>query len=896
MSTNRADFREAMKDPVCGMSVDPATAKHAHTHAGETYYFCCGRCAEKFKASPDKYLNHSAKSPSASSGMLAMPSPTSSVTVAARSNDPVCGMDVNPSTARHKSEHGGKTYYFCSAHCLEKFRANPASYLAPRSLAAPGTALTQNAAAPTRVTSQPPAGEYVCPMCPEVRKTKAGSCPSCGMALEPEMPAAPTRIGYTCPMHPEIIRPTPGSCPICGMALEPRTVTATEEENPELRDMARRFWGGVALTVPLLVIAMADMLPGMPIQRALPSGWLPWLELFLATPVVLWGGWPFFQRGWASIVNRSTNMFTLIAMGTGAAYVYSLIATMFPSIFPASFREMSGAPAVYFEAAAAITTLVLLGQVLELRARTRTGAAIRALLDLSPKTARILRDGAEEDIPLDQVKPGERLRVRPGEKVPVDGVVLEGASAIDESMITGESIPVEKATGSRVIGATLNGTGSFVMRAERVGSETLLAQIVQMVSKAQRSRAPIQRVADRVAAWFVPAVIAIAVVTFILWSFFGPEPRLAHALVNAVAVLIIACPCALGLATPMSIMVGTGRGAQTGVLIRNAEALEILEKVNTLVLDKTGTLTAGKPSVESVVPVAGLDDSELVRLVASLEQGSEHPLGAAIVAAAKENGLALASVTEFQSLTGRGASGKVDGKTVVAGNEKLFQGLGLSLNALQIQADELRRNGQTVIFAAIDGRPSGVIGIADTIKDSTPQAIRDLRAEGLRIVMLTGDSRGTAEAVARKLGIAEFEAEVVPDKKSEVVQRLQKEGRTVAMAGDGINDAPALAQADVGIAMGTGTDVAMESGGVILVKGDLAAIARARKLSRATMRNIRQNLFFAFIYNSVGVPIAAGVLYPFFGILLSPIVAAAAMSFSSVSVVTNSLRLRNMRL
>jgi Cu+-exporting ATPase len=896
MSTNHADLSDAMKDPVCGMAVNPATAKHVHTHAGETYYFCCGHCVEKFKASPDKYLNPGAKGPSAGLTMLAMPNPASSVTVDARTKDPVCGMDVNPSTARYKSEHAAKAYYFCSAHCLEKFRANPDSYLAPHPIAAPSTPLAENAAAPAKAAPQPPVGNYICPMCPEVRETKPGPCPSCGMALEPEMPAPTARIEYTCPMHPEIVRPGPGSCPICGMALEPRTATAAEEESPELRNMMRRFLGGVALTVPLLVIAMADMLPGMPVQRALPHGWLPWFELFLATPVVLWGGWPFFQRGWASIVNRSTNMFTLIAMGTGVAYGYSLIATIFPSIFPPSFREMNGTPAVYFEAAAAITTLVLLGQVLELRARTRTGAAIRALLDLSPKTARILRDGTEHDIPLDQVKLGDHLRVRPGEKVPVDGVVLEGASAIDESMITGESMPVEKATGSRVIGATVNGTGSFVMQAERVGSETLLAQIVQMVGKAQRSRAPIQRVADRVAAWFVPAVIAIAVLTFILWSLFGPEPRLAHALVNAVAVLIIACPCALGLATPMAIVVGTGRGAHTGVLIRNAEALEIFEKVDTLVVDKTGTLTAGKPSVESVVPVAGENDSELVRLVASLEQASEHPLGAAIVAAAKENGLALASVAEFQSLTGSGVSGKVDGKTVIAGNEKLFQGLGLSLGSLQLKADELRRKGQTVIFAAVDGRLSGIIGIADPIKPSTPQAIRDLRAEGLRIVMLTGDSRATGEAVARTLGITEFEAEVLPDKKSEVVQRLQKEGRIVAMAGDGINDAPALAQADVGIAMGTGTDIAMESGGVTLVKGDLAGIVRARKLSRATMRNIRQNLFFAFIYNSVGLPIAAGVLYPFFGILLSPILAAAAMSLSSVSVITNSLRLRNVHL
>jgi Cu+-exporting ATPase len=701
-------------------------------------------------------------------------------------------------------------------------------------------------------------------------------------------------------MHPEIVRPGPGSCPICGMALEPRTVTAVEEDNPELRDMTRRFWVSLALTLPLLVIAMADMVRGMPAHAA--GGWLSgdkqsWIELLLATPVVLWGGWPFFRRGWTSIINRSTNMFTLIAMGTGVAYFFSLVATLFPGIFPASFGGgMNGTPPVYFEAAAAIVTLVLLGQVLELRARSRTGAAIRALLDLSPKTARILRDGTERDIPLDQVKLGDRLRVRPGEKVPIDGIVLEGISSVDESMITGESMPVVKEPGSPVIGATVNATGSFVMRAEHVGSETLLARIIQMVSQAQRSRAPIQRLADRIAAWFVPAVIAVAVLTFIVWSLLGPQPRLAHALVNAVAVLIIACPCALGLATPMAIMVGTGRGARAGVLIKNAEALEVLEKVDTLVFDKTGTLTEGKPSVESVTAVSGGDETELVRLVASLEQGSEHPLGSAIVAAARQNNLPLASASKFQSHTGLGISGEVEGKVVMVGNERLFEQLRLPMDELKHQAEDLRRHGQTVIFVTVDGRPAGIIGIADPIKPSTAQALRDLKAAGLSIVMLTGDSRSTAQAVATQLGIDNFEAEILPDKKSAVVRRLQQEGRIVAMAGDGINDAPALAQADVGIAMGTGTDVAMESAGITLVKGDLAGIVRARKLSQATMRNIRQNLFFAFIYNLLGVPIAAGVLYPFFGLLLSPILAAAAMSFSSVSVITNSLRLRNTQL
>ena len=803
-------------------------------------------------------------------------------------------------------DHVGKTYYFCCAHCLEKFRAHPEDYLAPRPAPGAGLHMISIAPAPQAKSAQAKSvavtsaeGAYVCPMCPEVRSPRPGACPRCGMALEPEMPVAATHVEYTCPMHPEIVRPGPGNCPICGMALEPRTVTAQEEDNPELRNMTRRFWISLALTAPLLVIAMGHMLPGVP--RLLPEGWQPWIELLLATPVVLWGGAPFFQRGWTSIVNRSTNMFTLIAMGTGVAYLFSLVATLFPQVFPASFREMGGRPPVYFEAAAAITTLVLLGQVLELRARSRTGAAIRALLDLSPKMARVLRDGREEDIPLEQVVPGDRLRVRPGEKVPVDGKVLEGSSGIDESMITGESIPVSKGPGSPVIGATVNGTGSLVMRAERVGGETLLAQIVRMVSQAQRSRAPIQRLADRVAGWFVPAVIAIAILTFAAWSLFGPEPRLAHALVNAVAVLIIACPCALGLATPIAIMVGTGRGAHAGVLIKNAEALEIMEKVDTLVIDKTGTLTDGKPRVVSVVPMpggkeSGRDENELLRLVASVEQGSEHPLGAAVIEAAKSRGLALASAGEFQSHTGRGVSARVDGSKVLVGNERLLEESGISAAALAQKAEELRRGGQTVILVAVQGQAAGLIGIADSIKASAPGALRDLKAEGLRLVMLTGDSRATAEAVARTLGIEEFEAEVLPDKKSEVVQRLQHDGRTVAMAGDGINDAPALAQADVGIAMGTGTDVAMESGGITLVKGDLAGIVRARKLSQATMRNIRQNLFFAFVYNSVGVPIAAGVLYPFFGLLLSPILAAAAMSLSSVSVISNSLRLRKVKL
>ena len=808
--------------------------------------------------------------------------------------DPVCGMTVDPVTAKHSRTYQDQTYYFCCQHCAEKFEAAPENFLQSAGFVMLGTKPASAAVACEPETPAKP--HYVCPMCPEVRQSKPGACPRCGMALEPEAPVTPKRVEYTCPMHPEIVRRGPGACPICGMALEPRTVSAEAEENPELRDMTRRFWISLVLTAPLLGVAMADMLPGMLVQHALPAGGLPWIELLLATPVVLWGGWPFFQRGWTSVVNRSTNMFTLIAMGTGAAYGYSVAATLAPGIFPASFREMNGTPPVYFEAAAAITTLVLLGQVLELRARGKTGAAIRALLDLTPKMARIVHDRTEQDVPLEQVQPGDRLRVRPGEKIPVDGVVLEGRSSADESMITGESIPVEKEAGSHVIGATVNATGSFIMRAERVGSETLLAQIVQLVSKAQRSRAPIQRLADRVSAWFVPGVIAISIVTFIAWAFLGPEPRLANALVNAVAVLIIACPCALGLATPIAIMVGTGRGAHAGVLVKNAEALEIMEKVDTLVIDKTGTLTEGKPKLVTVIPVAGQQEDELIRLVASLEQGSEHPLGAAIVAAARERGLKLSAAANFESLTGRGIRGRIEGREVLVGNEGWFKEVGLIEPSLSSPAEELRRNGQTVIFVAVDGRIAGVLGVADPIKQSTPQAIRDLKREGLRLVMLTGDSRATAENIARQLQIEEFEAEVLPEQKSEVVRRLQGEGRTVAMAGDGINDAPALAQADVGIAMGTGTDVAMESGGITLVKGDLAGIVRARKLSRATMRNIRQNLFFAFVYNSLGVPIAAGVLYPFFGLLLRPIFAAAAMSFSSVSVITNSLRLRKVDL
>lgn len=710
------------------------------------------------------------------------------------------------------------------------------------------------------------------------------------MALEPETPASITKTEYTCPMHPQIVRSEPGTCPICGMALEPRMV-ASEEENPELRDMTRRFWISAILTVPLLVIAMGGMF-GSPLTPALPEKWQPWLDLLLATPVVLWGGWPFFQRGWASVANRSSNMFTLIAMGTGVAYVYSLIATIVPGMFPPSLREMGHRPAVYFEAAAAIVTLVLLGQVLELRARSRTGAAIRALLNLSPQSARVLRDGVEQDIPLDQVQAGDRLRVRPGEKIPVDGVVVEGHSAVDESMITGESAPVEKNAGSKVIGATVNDSGSFIMRAERVGSETMLAQIVRMVSQAQRSRAPIQRLADRVASWFVPAVIVIAVLTFVAWALFGPEPRLAHAIVNAVAVLIIACPCALGLATPMAIMVGTGRGAHAGVLIKNAEALETLEKVDALVIDKTGTLTEGKPRVTSVLPSPDFHDDELLRLTASLERPSQHPFAAAIVSAAHAKELRLAEVREFNLEPGKGISGLVEGRLVAAGNWPFMQEQGVKQDPLNSDS----ALGESVLYVAVDQNLVGTIHVSDPIKESARGAIQELKRAGLRIVMLTGDNRVVAETISQQLGITDFTAEVIPAGKSQVVKDLRDRGRVVAMAGDGINDAPALAAADVGIAMGTGTDVAIESAGITLLKGDLAGIARARNLSRATMRNIRQNLFFAFIYNSIGVPIAAGILYPFFGLLLSPIFAAAAMSLSSVSVISNSLRLRKVKL
>ncbi len=797
--------------------------------------------------------------------------------------DPVCGMDVDPRSTSHTDSYAGRTYYFCSQHCLSKFQSDPKPYVkqqsAPTEEGRPHTAAAED--------------EYMCPMHPEVRQIGPGTCPKCGMALEPVALPAATRTEYVCPMHLEIVLSEPGNCPVCGMALEPKTILAGDEPNPELADMKRRFWVSVALTIPVVIAAMGDMISGQPLQQLASKRTWTWFELILSSPVILWGGWPFFVRGWQSILNRSLNMFTLIGLGVSVAYVYSLIAAIVPGVFPATFRDDGGNVAVYFEAAAVIVTLVLLGQVLELRARSQTGAAVKALLGLTPKTARLVReDGSEVDVPLDQVQIGARLRVRPGEKVPVDGVVEGGTSSIDESMITGEPIPVEKAAGDRVTGATLNGTGTLVMRADRVGSETLLAQIVRMVSEAQRSRAPIQKLADQVAGYFVPVVIGVSILTFVIWASIGPQPRMSHALIAAVAVLIIACPCALGLATPMSIMVATGKGATMGVLFKNAEAIEFMRKVDTLVVDKTGTLTEGKPKLVAVKPAPGFDEARLLQLAASLERASEHPLAAAIVAGAEARGVAFLAAESFESVTGKGVKARLEGQGVLLGNGRLMEDSGVSPAGLASEAESMRADGQTVMFVAVDGKLAGLIGVADPIKATTAEAIRQLHEENIRIVMLTGDSRTTAQAVASKLGIDDVIAEVLPQDKSNAVGRLQNEGRFVAMAGDGINDAPALAKAQIGIAMGTGTDVAMESAGVTLVKGDLGGIVRARRLSRATMRNIKQNLFFAFVYNALGVPIAAGVLYPVFGLLLSPMIAAAAMSFSSVSVVGNALRLR----
>jgi P-type Cu+ transporter len=826
-------------------------------------------------------------------------------TTTTATKDPVCGMNVDPETAAGHSEYQGETYHFCSKSCKAKFDAEPGRYArsaqqepddksCPHCHAAPKIEIQTTNPEPLRSAD----AKYTCPMHPDVVQDGPGDCPKCGMALEPMTPQAPTsKVEYTCPMHPEIIRDAPGSCPICGMALEPRSVTASEEDNPELREMTRRLWFSAIASAPTLLIGMADMIPGQPLGQVLSMQVSRWLQFGLSTPVVLWGGWPFFVRGFRSIINRSPNMFTLTAIGTGICYVFSVIATLAPGIFPAGLRMADGMVPVYFEASAVITTLLLAGQVLELRARSRTGSAIKALLGLAPKQARIVRpDGLEEDVSVESLKAGDLLRVRPGGKVPVDGEVVEGRSAIDETMVTGESIPVEKTKGDRVTGGTVNATGSFTMRATRVGSATLLSQIVRLVSEAQRSRAPIQSIVDRVSYYFVPAVIIAAAITFIVWLIVGPAPSLAYAIVNAVAVVIIACPCALGLATPMSITVGMGRGAIAGVLIKNAEALEILEKVDTLVVDKTGTLTEGKPRLVSVIAATGQDESELLRFAASIERGSEHPLASAIITGALERDVRVTNADKFESVTGKGLRGIVNGQHILLGTQKFLEESQIDASELKDRANQLRLEGQTVMFVAIDGHLAGLLGVVDPIKESSAEAIRLLHQDGVQIIMLTGDNRATAEAVGRKLGIDRIEAEVLPEDKNRIVSQLKGQGRKVAMAGDGVNDAPALAQADVGIAMGTGTDVAMESAGVTLVKGDLRGIAKARLLSRGMMRNIRQNLFFAFIYNALGIPIAAGVLYPFFGLLLNPMIAAAAMSFSSVSVIGNALRLRNTRI
>ncbi len=821
--------------------------------------------------------------------------------------DPVCGMLVDERTAAAHSVYKGAEYHFCCPSCRAKFEADPEKYLNPeagsRTITAhpapaqqlvslsPPIAAAKPAAATPEAATLSSAVEYMCPMDPEIHQLGPGTCPKCGMALEPaSVQAPPSRVEYTCPMHPEIVRSEPGSCPICGMALEPREVTASQV-NPELQDMQRRLLFGSLLSVPLLVMMVLDLFPHLHWLSGTAQGWI---QFALATPVVLWAGWPFFERGWASVVSRYFNMFTLIALGTGTSYVFSVFALLFPSAIPASFRSQTGHLPLYFEPAAAITVLVLLGQVLELRARSQTSSALKSLLGLAPKTARVVdATGGETDLGIDRIQPGNILRVRPGEKVPVDGVVTEGSSFIDESMITGEPMPVEKTKSAKVTGGTLNGSGSFLMRAERVGKDTLLSQIVRLVGEAQRTRAPIQRLADVVASWFVPAVILVALITFICWAVLGPEPRLAHAFVNAVAVLIIACPCALGLATPMSIMVGTGRGAAAGVLVRNAEALQALEKIKTLVVDKTGTLTEGKPRLTAVLPLsADIGESDLLLLAASLEQSSEHPLASAVVQAARERGLVLKRAAAFQSFAGKGVRGDVGDRSVLLGNRALLEEAHVSTEALISRAQAAGLEGQSIILVALDGYPAGLLVVADPIKSSTPEAVDQLHREGIKITMLTGDSRAVAQSVARQLSIDHFEAELLPDAKADAVKKLQAAGAKVAMAGDGVNDAPALAQADVGIAMGTGTDIAMETAGITLVRGDLRGITRAVRLSRATMRNIRQNLFFAFAYNVLGIPIAAGILYPFFGIVLSPMLASAAMTFSSVSVITNALRLR----
>ncbi len=843
-------------DPICGMTVDPATAAGSHEYRGQRYYFCGLSCLERFKADPERTLQprltSTAKPTTRKPLPMMQPAPSATETAVI---DPVCGMTVQPAMAAGSYEYQGKTYHFCATSCLTKFRNDPIHYLTP----------------------------------PEQRTPLVMPVPPGGV------------VEYICPMDPEVLETQPGACRICGMALEPKVVSLEDERNPELEDMTRRFWICLGPSLLVMLLAMADMVPGLSLPQGFTGSTRNWVQWLLATPVVLWGGWPFFQRGWNSVVNRAPNMFTLIAMGTGAAYGYSTVATVAPTLLPGSFRLHDGSIAVYFEAAAVITLLVLLGQVLELKARSQTSSAIRALLKLAPKTARLIKpDGGEEDVPLEHIQVGHRLRVRPGERVPVDGMVQEGTTAVDESMITGESIPVEKIVGVRVTGGTINGTGGIVMVAERVGRDTMLARIVQMVSEAQRSRAPIQRLADVTAAYFVPLVVAAALITAVVWAIWGPEPKLAYALVNAVAVLIIACPCALGLATPMSIMVGTGRGATVGVLVKKAEALEVFGKVDTLVVDKTGTLTEGKPKLLSMLAVPPWSDVDLLRFAASLERSSEHPLAAAVVAGAEGRGITFAPVEQFGSVTGKGVTGTVAGRRVAIGTAAFLRNevgvSGQSFLQLDEKAASLRHEGQTTLFVAIDEQASGLLGVADPIKASTRDAVQELKGEGIRIVMVTGDHRETADAVARQLGIEEVMAEVLPDQKGQIIARLKSEGRVVAMAGDGVNDAPALALADVGMAMGTGADTAIASAGITLVKGDLRGLLRARRLSQATMRNIRQNLLFAFLYNVIGVPIAAGVLYPVWGLLLSPMIASAAMTFSSVSVISNALRLRHVEL
>ncbi|REJ76301.1 MAG: heavy metal translocating P-type ATPase [Acidobacteria bacterium] len=837
---------EKRTDPICGMKVDPETAFGTSELDGEVYYFCSNTCKTTFetKNSNERGSNPDTLIPTGDSGTnhgdLEKPE------ISKQLKDPVCGMAVEPEAAFGKLDHEGTTYYFCSASCKAKFESDPDQF--------------------------------------------TGDHESSAQHLVTE------GVEYTCPMHPEIVQDKPGSCPICGMALEPRMLATDKEDTSELDDMTRRFWVSAVLSLPVFLSAMAAEFWPESMAKIIAPNTRQWVEMVLATPAVVWGGWPFYVRCWQSIVNRSLNMFTLIGIGVGIAWIYSVIGTVFPRMFPADVFNDMGVVPVYFEAAAVITTLVLLGQVMELRARSQTNAAIKLLLGLAPNTARVIRpDGTEEDIPLEQVQLGDKLRIRPGEKIPVDGTVIEGESHVDESMVTGEPLPEKKKKGEALIGATVNGTGSLVMRAEKVGADTLLSQIVRMVADAQRSRAPIQKLVDTVSSYFVPAVIVVSIITFIVWSIWGPEPALAFAVINAVAVLIIACPCALGLATPMSIMVGTGKGAMMGVLIKNAEALEVMRKVDTLVVDKTGTLTEGKPALVAVNAAEGFDEERCLRIAATLEKNSEHPLAEAIVRGAESRGLELSSPDDFQSVTGKGVVGNVEGSRVALGNRKLLESQQIDVLDFVEKADKQRSQGQTVMFLAIEGKLAALIGVADPIKGSTPEAIRDLHAEGIQVMMLTGDSRKTAEAVASKLDIDQVVAEVLPDEKAAIVKKFQDEGRLVAMAGDGINDAPALAQSHVGIAMGTGTDVAMESAGVTLIKGDLRGIVRARRLSRETMKNIRQNLFFAFIYNTLGVPVAAGVLYPFFGILLSPIIAAAAMSFSSVSVIFNALRLRRFK-